>query len=295
MTTKIAAWLVCGLTLACGQVASTPGADSGLPADAAGVACDVTKPFGAASEVPGLHDPNADDFHVTLTDDELTAYFGSSRGGGASGAYHVYAATRASRTAVFGTPALVAGTFSAQGDSNPAIASDGNTLIFDSLRVAAGAIHLFVTTRANPTVVFPDATLLPGDNLGHPSITADGKVLYAANLASGGLVRFDKAGAGFGAPQAVALSYPTKLVSPVSRDDLTMFLSKGDGTGTEILVTRRATTATAWPTPTTVTELKTTAVEAEPSWLSADGCRLYLRYKATASSKSTIFVATRPL
>ena len=40
--------------------------------------------------------------------------------------------------------------------------------------------------------------------------------------------------------------------------------------------------------------LETAAVEAEPSWLSADGCRLYLRYKASANGRSTIFVATRP-
>jgi len=288
-------FLAFGVVAACGKVGATPGSDSGLPTDGAPAACDVTKPFGTAVEVPGLHDPTANDTHATLTDDELTVYFASDRANVTAGTLHIYSATRATRTAAFGAPGQVGSTFSDNGDSNPSISPDGNTIVFDSLRPpTSGLVHLFMATRTSAAVVFPQATLIPGDSILAPSLSPDGNVIYAASLGSGGLVRFDKAGVGFGAAQMVALPFGNSVTSPVTRDDLTLFLALGEGTGTEILVSKRASTSSPWSMPTTVTELKTAAVEAEPSWLSADGCRLYLRYKASANGRSTIFVATRP-
>jgi hypothetical protein len=38
----------------------------------------------------------------------------------------------------------------------------------------------------------------------------------------------DRAGTGFGAPQDVALTAQSSLVSPVTNDDLTLFMSFGD-------------------------------------------------------------------
>ena len=103
----------------------------------------------------------------------------------------------------------------------------------------------------------------------------------------------DRAGTGFGAPQSVALPAQSSLVSPVTNDDLTMFMSFGDSVGATIAVTQRASKTTAFPAPAAVAELLIGATVAEPSWLSPDGSRLYLTY-GMSSGKQSIYVATRP-
>jgi hypothetical protein len=70
-------------------------------------------------------------------------------------------------------------------------------------------------------------------------------------------------------------------------------MSLGEQVGDDIHVTTRATTSSAWPMPTRVTELKTSAVQAAANWISADGCRLYLMY-TPSGGQSTIYMAARP-
>jgi hypothetical protein len=118
-------------------------------------------------------------------------------------------------------------------------------------------------------------------------------VLYVSNLSSGLITRMAKSGNTFGAQETVALPIQSSVVSPVTRDELTLYFSLGDTTGNDIYVAKRSSTTAAWPTPTEVSELKISASLAEPSWISADGCRLYLSY-AQSGGKSIIYVATRP-
>jgi hypothetical protein len=269
------------------------GPDAGYADATPAGACNVTKPFAPAIEVPGIHEPGANDAHATLTDDELAMYFDSNRANPATDKMHIYVSTRTAVDGAFGTPTLVAALFSDAGESNPSVSPDGNTLYFDSFRVSQGTVHIFTSTRANATVVFSPPTMIAGDFLVMPAITADGSALYAADLSHGVLARLDREGDGFSAPHLVA--FPTTLgtVSPVTQDDLTLFMSEGDTTGNSILVTRRASTGTPFPPPTAVPELATSATVAEPSWISSDGCRLYLRYRASGDT-SRIYVATRP-
>jgi len=70
-------------------------------------------------------------------------------------------------------------------------------------------------------------------------------------------------------------------------------VSFGDTVGSKIAVSKRASKTVGFPAATAVAELDTGAAVAEPNWLSADGCRLYLTYTA-AGAKTAIFVATRP-
>jgi WD40 repeat protein len=304
------------LAVGCGEVKEQPGRDAaGLdapsspdaaPVDAAAVdgrfdaqpaACDVSKPFGSAIEVPGLRDSAANDLHGTLTADELTIYFASNRGNTATTVMHIYSATRATRDAAFSTPAPVGPLFSTEGESNPSISPDGNTIFFDSLRTDDGMFHLrvFTSTRPNAAVVFPMPSPLDGEPLHTPSITADGKVLYVANLSSGALGRMEKVGAGFGPAQTVDISLGFSVTSPVSSDDLTLFMSLGEQFGDDIHVTTRPSAVAPFPMPVRVDELKTTAAQAAASWVSADGCRLYLTYLASGTdAKSRIFFAVRP-
>lgn len=289
--------LVLAAAAGCGEVKNTTDAavtpDDGATPDMPGSspACDLAKPFGAAAEVPNLHEATANDQHATLTGDELTLYFASDRTPG--GKWHIYTATRASVTSPFSAPTQVGATFSAEGESNPSISPDGNTIYFDSYRVTAGLLHIFTSTRSSAGVVFPTPTMITGDYLLHPSVTADGSALFTSNIQSGGLARLDRTGGGFGAPQVVAIATGNSVVSPVSSDDLTMYLALGDTNGHEILVSKRASKGVSWPAPVTVAELKTSATRAEPSWISADGCRLYLTYNL-ASGKTAVHVATRP-
>ena len=287
----------------CGEVKDAPidappdDAQSDGPSDGPAAACDPTKPFGAAVVVPNLHNAVFNDTHATLSADEKTIFFASDRLGDAAGnpVFHIFSATRSSATAAFGAPAVVSPLFSTEGESHPTASADGNTVIFDSFRpgTGSGVVHLFTATRTNVAVDFATPTQITGDFLIHPAITADGNVLYAANLSTGRLSRMDKVGNAFGPPQNVAIPGGTSVVSPVTNDDLTIFLGLGDSVGSEIIATSRPTTGDAFPTPTQVTELKTTATIAEPSWLSPDGCRLYLTY-GEAGGKTTIHVATRP-
>jgi hypothetical protein len=134
--------------------------------------------------------------------------------------------------------------------------------------------------------------MINGDYLDTPWITPDGKVLYTGNLQSGLISRLDNNGGIFGAPQTVANLGGTSVTSPVTRDDLTLYLALGEGTGLGIVVSTRASTTTTWQPPTEITSLKADAGAAAPSWISADGCRLYVTY--AFGDTDAIYVATRP-
>ncbi|HEY6179307.1 MAG TPA: hypothetical protein VIX73_32860 [Kofleriaceae bacterium] len=285
--------LMAGMLAGCGSVKGTTVVDASpdtAVADMAGPACDVTKPFGQAIEVPGLHDPLANDVHATLTDDELTVYFGTNRSDHGQ-VMHIYSSTRLTRDGVFPMPMLVGPTFSDQGESHPSISPDGNTLYLDSSRLIPGS-NLFLSTRSNAGVVFPTPMKITGDFLIDPGITSDGNALYAANLSSGLIVRMPRTGSTFGGQETVALPTQFSVVSPVTRDELTLYFSLGDTVGNDIYVAKRGSTNGAW-VANEVTELKINSGLAEPSWLSVDGCRLYLTYSGSGG-KSTIYVATKP-
>jgi hypothetical protein len=289
-----------GILAACGSVkgtGGTPGIDASSPdsaanPDAAAPRCDLTKPFAPAVEVPGLHDPLATDVHATFTDDELTVYFGTNRMDHGTN-MHIYSATRTAPDGGFSTPMLVNALYSDQGDSHPAVSPDGNTIYFDSARAPQGGGHIYTSTRSNAGVVFPTPTMIAGDFVASPGITADGQALYVSDLSHGLITRMARSGDTFGAQETVALAVQNSVVSPVTRDELTLYFSLGDTIGNDIYVAKRSSTSAPWPTPTEVSELKTGAFVAEPSWLSADGCRLYLNY-AGSDGKSIIYVATRP-
>lgn len=240
----------------CGEVKDNPSdapPDDSAPSDGPetdgppAAACDLNKPFGAAVLIPNLHSTAGNDTHATLSADEKTIFFATDRdGNGGSGApkFHIYSATRSSPDVGFGAPALVGPLFSAEGESHPTLTPDGNTVIFDTFRDApGGVVHIFTSTRANVAVDFDPPTQIDGSFLIMPALTANGSLLYTANLSTGRLSRMEKVGNGFGTPLNVAIPGNTSVVSPVSNDDLTIFVGLGDSQGAEIAVTTRPTAA----------------------------------------------------
>src|SRR5581483_4002119 len=129
-----------------------PPDDGGDEADApfqfdAGTGCDGATAFGAPVAIAELNS-TSNDVSATLSPDELTVYFGSDRPGHI-GAGSIYSATRATRSAAFGTPALVANVNNANQDVvNPSISGDGKNLYLQ-ISVSAGPPHIYVASRAS--------------------------------------------------------------------------------------------------------------------------------------------------
>ena len=286
-------------TSGCGSVATVTNHDAGTidatidtttAVDAPPPPCDLTKPFGTPMQVLGIHDSNADDVHATLTGDELTMYFATNRGA-AQSPFHIWRATRATKTSVFGAPAQVFDTFMQNGESNPSVTPDGNTIYFD-----AGFV-IYTSTRSSAAVVFPTPSAINSTSEANygPSVTADGSAIYVENLNNGVIARIDKTATGFSDRQTVPLGGGFSVTSPATSDDLTLFFSVGEMIGSDIQVSKRASKTVSFPAALEVAELKdpneaTSAV----SWVSADGCRVYMNRQLTATgSHSIIYVAER--
>jgi hypothetical protein len=264
--------------------ACVAGVDAMQPThDAAPPECDVNKPFAPFAEIPVLHDPMANDVHGTLTADELTIYFATNRSG-YSTTMGLYRASRPTRDAPFQQPILAPFLAGPSNATNPAISSDGLTIFFDT------GTTLMMSKRSDVTVAFPAATTVSSSSLAEPSITADGQTLYASNLGTGFLARLTNVGGTFGPAQDVDTQLAYTQVSPATRDDLTLYLTLRNGA---VHVTKRNSTTEPWPTPTAVTELNTHDEEVLPSWVSSDGCRLYMTYTPTGN-KSRLVMAARP-
>lgn len=258
--------------------------------DAAAPECDVTKPFAPAVEVAGLRDSMANDAHASLTGNELTVYFATNRFN-YSTPMRIYKATRSTREAAFGSPTPIAeliNTDDMEGENNPTISPDGNTIFFDVYRASGGL--LLMSTRSDPSSAFPTPQILSNQNLVEPTITADAQTLYASNLQTGTLSRLQSVDGTFGAAQPAGVQTGYTQLSPATSDDLTLYMTFQSGA---LYASKRASTTEPWPTPLEVTELNTHDGEFLPSWVSANGCRLYLTY-APAGMKSRIYMAERP-
>jgi Tol biopolymer transport system component len=101
-------------------------------------------PFGAATLITELNDAQLPDLDPAPSRDELVMAFTSFRGGG----FHIYYATRASRTHAWGAPQEVPGVNDSLGDDrSPYLTADGCALYFTSSRSGgAGGLDLYVAT-----------------------------------------------------------------------------------------------------------------------------------------------------
>ncbi len=306
----VSAW-ACGSSTA-GNDAGTDAASDVVTADVgsdvadaeAGPACDPTKPFVAPVPIAELNTA-ADELFARLTHDELTVYFerypSADSGVGPS---ELYVASRSSVTSAFGTPTVLSSLNGGGNQFDPTVTGDNLTLYFASTRSGgAGAADLWSATRADTSSQFGNVTNLTNLNTPAnehtPYVMADGLTLYfCSEDTSANLVRATRTSTTpFATDTSGALAMVNgagdNLAPAVSPDELTLYFASDRG-GTagplDIWLATRASTSAAFGSVTTVMAVNTSGTDA-PSWVSDDGCRLYL-YSDIAGSDD-IYIATK--
>ena len=139
-----------------------------------------TGPFGSVVPISALNLPGYD-ADPAFSRDALTLYFASDRpgAGDAGGLYDLWAATRASRSAPFASPAPLAGANSAKNEQFPSVA--GNAIYFTSARGPSYDIYrgdLGPTGVSSVTPVAAVNTVLTETS---PAVSADETVLFFAS------------------------------------------------------------------------------------------------------------------
>lgn len=212
-----------------------------------------TANFGALTLMAGVNSAG-NDGSVTVTRDGLAMYIASDRATTAT--YDLYVATRATVTAAFGTPTLIAGLSTTTTlDGSPYINGDGTVLYFDSDR--GGTRDIFRTSRPSANGAFGAPVLvgelnLPAADDKYPVVSSDELSVYFGS---------DRPGSA----------------------------------GFDIWEAHRTTTTNGFGAPTLSANLNSTATDL-PVWISSDGCRLLLSSDRTTGAVGgrDLYLATRP-
>jgi hypothetical protein len=250
--------------------------------------------FSAPSAVTALNTVNRDAF-LRLSADELTAYL-SSDVVGASAVLGGWKSTRTSATGTFAAPTRLVIT----GDTavevwSPSVTADGLTLYFTRTNANAQK-DIFKATRAATTDNFGGLTPVTELNTASSEedvyVVPDGSAIYfSSDRANGNTFSIFRAaanGATFSPPVEV-LADTSLFVNRVviSVDELTMFYQGAN----EIHETRRASKTAAFTLQPALTVLGSPNAD-HPTWISPDGCRLYLE-SDRGTAPMDLYVATR--
>lgn len=237
----------------------------------------------------------SEESNPSLSPDELTIYFSSNRNGGQQRA--IWMATRASLTADFGAPSLVAELDSAADDRDPEIADDGLTIYWASTR--SGKENLYFATRASTAASFVDRGLvtITGDSSTQnltPAVSSDElTLLYGQNgLDIAIATRPNRASTFVFERQLTEVNAPATDLAPALSDDGLELFFDSYRTGPDVIYrATRALTSEPFGAPMPMMELDPSALGAGSPELSPDGRRLYFdHYDGTSID---IYVATR--
>jgi hypothetical protein len=309
---------VAGCFLACTPFkddAPRPVADSSdASAPSTPSSCDLTAPFDAPTFVPfvdpGL--PAESPTCLRLSADGLTAYFSAN---GATNPYSdLFVATRASLGEPFGEQTDMESLNSPYFDGCPTPAPDGLTLLFHNSSPDQGPVQILYGTRTALSDSFVNVGPVANVNIGSqnlaPYLRADGQVLYlASNWASASvfdasadkdIFRSTLSGTTFGTPIRVTeLSSTSEDSDPVvTPDDLTIYFMSArptDGTANHmhIWTAQRPGAGEPFLPPVLVSELAAFGTDQRPTFISADGCTLYLS-ATVGSPTSMVYLAQKP-
>ncbi len=281
--------------------ASDASAPTGAP-DAfvdAGGACDGAKPFGVPALLTSLVSSSRE-AGLHLLPDELSGFFWE----GVLGATQLFSTSRADRASAFGDVTLLKNVNAGVAQYDPSASGDGLSLVF---RVnATGATNgddLYWSSRTSAGSDFSKGTPLSNLNTSfsevQPFLVPDGSSLYYSSNAAGNYDIYRSQSAGNG---SFAASTPVGEVNDaasadqnptVTADDLTMVFSStrtGGQSGQDVWITTRPSRESSFAGPTNLAEVNSSGND-YPSWLSADGCRLYLY--SDRSGTLHIYEATR--
>ena len=246
---------------------------------------------------------NSSDEGATLSPDELTIYFDSTRPGGLGG-YDIYVATRANRTDPFSAPALLAGVNTANNERSPTVTADGLTLY--ATNGGGSMFDMLYATRASTTSSFSSLALVTGlGSSGSNSasvVLPNGSAVYLTSGRTGTYQMYRTVPAA----SAGALEAPTMLTGTnlsaqgnnmnpvVTPDELTLYFESDRGAASmdNIWVTTRASAAVGFAAPIELPSLSVSTQIVTPTWVSADNCVLY--FTAGPAGGYRLYVASKP-
>jgi len=272
------------------------------PSDSPAAPCDLTKPFASPVPVDGVNTPS-NDSGLHLTADELTGYLFSDRP--PTPDVDIWKVTRSRIDEPFSNATnggdLAAVNTTTHGEYDPAISADGLALYFARID---GSEDIYFATRSATDLPFsaPVAVTIANtttDEL-QPWITFDGNELWFGSARTGkqDIYRSVRVGGVFGPPsQVLELESPANDFGAVlTRDGLTVYFSsdRAEMWHFQIYAATRSSTSDGFGAPYLVGELASPTAKVEwPSWVSLDGCRLYLSSDRSGTDQN-IYVASRP-
>ncbi|HEY1815724.1 MAG TPA: hypothetical protein VGG74_25420 [Kofleriaceae bacterium] len=277
--------------------------DAGMDAmgDGPPPACNLAGPWGHLNPVEGLVPMRS---VARFSPDETTAYFAlGSDGTATTEPDTLYVATKPVM-GTFGLPTKLTGVNGSDGESTPAISSNGTLLYYvwgePPVHMTGSDRDLYVATRSGSAAQFGSGTKLGGgiNAVGaeddYVSVAANGDLWFSSQRGSDPTLSIYMApsvGNGqFGTVQrADALNattvgdyYPT-----VAPDQLTIYFLRSN----LVFVATRSSPTDDFGNVTTLDDLDnadcmdTVDVDCRPAWVSPDGCRFYV---GTGSSGGTI-------
>lgn len=283
-----------------GSTSSSSGGASSSSGGPATPTCDLTKPFGAPVPVAGKVNTSAHETAPSLTADELTMFFQRTVGldGGA-----ILASTRAKIGDPWGEPVELTELAQNGADYSPSVTKDGLVLFWSEILTESPRFQkIKLATRSTPTAKFERVRVL--DEVSNtdadddaPSVAQDGSELFFTSTRQGGerrLFHSLRGQDGFGAPTLLTELAAGDWQTALSADGLTLFFgsSREGGVGKSDVWTAARPSKTAPFANIAHLDGPNTADHDWPTWISPDGCRLYLG--VLGETAGDIVVATRP-
>jgi len=293
--------------IALGLVAVGCGGDPATvdaPIDA-GPRCDPTAAFGAPELIANLS-TDLEDATARLSPDELSVVFGRRTGT----SYDLWTSSRPSIDEPFAAPSLLTSVNSVNNELWPALSPDGLVLMFDADRTTPGTYRIWSSTRASTTAPFGPpaqrAELMAGEI--HANLPTDRAIYFTSavrsGLGAGDIWRADINDTGvIGVPVALVGGVNTaadEVTPAVTADERQIFFRRTTGITPDleddIYTATRSTAQDGWGPSAAVPSLSMPGISETPSWVSPDGCHLYLHATmATGPMRANLYVARRPL
>lgn len=268
--------------------------------------CDLSKPFGTPTNVPGIGIVNSP---VRLSDDELVAYF-AQRTAGDAGDFHIFQAIRSDLSSPFQTPTALAELNTASGESVPSVSSDGKKIVYVSGYddPSAKTHDIFGAMRTSLDASFANPKKIDTGNVDLDNVQDDYPSLEANDTLWFVSTRYDldaspEAGnhSILFAATAGGLTYSASMLAPninakgtdqyypvLTHDRFRIYYVRG----AQLYTATRSNVNDAFSDVRPVSEINDFIGQdnVRPGWVSTDNCRLYF----TTGNPSTAWVASKP-